>query len=395
MPIDLVDKLNPTKGPLLPGVRVSDNMSLCSIPADLLFQLTLDPRDAEDKKKVAASRDLQQLAELREDVQRLFEGQKKKNVPDYAEYICAVHEGAAGMTPPIILFSEDDLAGAYDESGLGYLQVPWGKRLIAIDGETQLAARQEARNVAPETSEAYVAVAIVHGHSKSWARQSFHDLNVLGVKPNTALGIGMDTRDPLTRIARDVEAHVPFLKGRVNTSRRQLRVSDHDVMTITALRGACITLAEGISGVKYGAKPVVISEKLVPRVAQVAREWFTALTDAFGPAMEDREHKLASAPSVLSALGAMGHELINIDDQVVRSQRIAKLVSSLAEVDWRRGRAWEGIAGKFTPKGAFSVGGSKETAYAVFDALADSSSPAYARIRPVIPVTDEVTETAP
>ena len=233
----------------------------------------------------------------------------------------------------------------------------------------------------PATSEENIAVVVVHGFNKNWARQSFHDLNVLGVKPNTALGIGMDSRDPLTQIARDVETHVPFLKGRVNKSRRQLGETETDVMTITTLRGACITLAEGISGVKYGAKPVVVSDSKLPRIAEVARAWFKALTDAFGPAMEDRENKVAGAPSILSALGAMGFELINIDDVSARQQKIRELIDGLRDVDWRRGKHWEGIAGKFTPKEAFSVGSSKETAYAVYDALADKTSSSYQRIR--------------
>lgn len=376
-----ITKLNPTRGPLLPGVKIDDHMALCSLQANLLFQLTLDPRDAEDKKKVAASKDLQELSELRKDVQRLFDGEKKRNVPSYANYICALQQGTDGMTPPIILYSKDELASGFDESGLGALQVPWGRHLIAIDGETQLAARHEAKNVDPSTAEGNVAVVVVHGYSKEWARQSFHDLNVLGVLPNTALGIAMDARDPLTRIARDVEGAVPFLKGRVNTSRRQLKANDIDLMTITALRGACITLAEGISGVKYGAKPVPVPDSDVPRLRKVAIEWFSALTAALGPAMEDRENKLASSPSILAALGAMGHELIQIQNATEREQRRDELVDRLRQVDWRRGRHWEGIAGKFTPKGVFSIGGSKETAYAVYGALADTNSEAYKIVR--------------
>lgn len=380
---EITPKLNPTKGPLLPGVRVSDKMALCAVQANLLFQLTRDPRDAEDKKKLAASKDLQVLAELREDVQRLFEGQKRKNVPTYADYICAIHDGQDGMTPPIILYSEEPLIQQFDDSGLGFLQVAWGRMLIAIDGETQLAARFEAANRNPETADASVAVFVVHGFSKNWARQSFHDLNVLGIRPNAALGIGMDARDPLTQIARQVETRVPFLKDRVNKSRRQLRSSDTDVMTITALRGACITLAEGIAGVKYGAKPVMVPDAQVPKIAKVAEEWFTALTNEFGAAMEDRETKLASAPSVLSALGAIGHDLVNIEDAELRKRKIDELIGSLRNVDWRRSKHWEGIAGKFTPKGVFSVGGAKETAYAVYDALADKRSRAYAQVRNV------------
>jgi DNA sulfur modification protein DndB len=293
----------------------------------------------------------------------------------------AVLRGQDGMTPPIILYSEDGLEVEVDEYGKGFLQVPFDRRLVAIDGETQLAARFEAINIDPEIKREVVPVYICHGRDKGFARQCFHDLNVLGVRPNAALSIGMDARDPLTRIAREVERRVPFFRGRVNKVRRQLRTADTDVVTITALRGACTTLAEGIAGVKYGTRPVHIPDALVDRILEAAAEWFTAVTDSIGPAMEDREHKLASAPSVLAAIGAMGHELLNLEDSSARVRRCDILVSKLRTVDWRRGKHWEGIAGKFTPKGAFSVGGSKETAYAVYDALNDETSAGYAQVR--------------
>jgi DGQHR domain-containing protein len=385
METELADRLDthllPTEGPLMASVKINEHMSLCSIPTNLLFDLAPDPREAEDKKKIAASKTLEKVAELRDDVQRMFEGSKRKNVPSYAKYIVGLQHGAEGMTPPIILYSPDELPSDHNSSGLGYLQAPYGTKLVAIDGETQLAARYEAANIDPATAKEKVAVYVIHGRPKNWARQSFHDLNLLSVKPNTALGIGMDARDPLTQVARTVEIKVPFLRGRVNKARRQLRSGDTDVVTITALRGACVTFAEGISGVKYGAKSVSVPESKLPRIEEVAVEWFGALTEEFGAAMADREYKLASAPSVLAALGAIGHDLINIDNATERGQKIQQLIGGLRDVDWRRAKHWEGIAGKFTPKGAFSVGGSKETAYAVFDALADRSSPSYQLIR--------------
>jgi DNA sulfur modification protein DndB len=377
----LSTKLNPTEGHMLAGVQISDHLFLARVRATQLFQIAPDPRDAEDRKKVEASKELQDLREIREDVQRLFAGQKAKNVPGYADYIVAVLQGQDGMTPPIILYSEEGLQIEVDEYGKGFAQVPFDRRLVAIDGETQLAARFEAINIDPETKREVVPVYVCHGRDKGFARQCFHDLNVLGVRPNAALSIGMDARDPLTRVAREVERRVPFFRGRVNKVRRQLRAADTDVVTITALRGACTTLAEGIAGVKYGTRPVHVPDPQVNQVLDVAVEWFTAVTDAIGPAMEDREYKLASAPSVLAAVGAMGHELLNLDDSSARVRRCDVLVSRLRSVDWRRGKHWEGIAGKFTPKGAFSVGGSKETAYAVYDALNDETSTGYAQVR--------------
>ena len=375
-------RLNPTDGHLIAGVKINDNQFLGRLKATQLFQIAPNPRDAEDRKKVDASKELQDLREIRDEVQRLFAGAKAKNVPAYADYIVDVHSTEVdGITPPIILYSEDELAHEIDESGKGFIQVPYDKRLVAIDGETQLAARFEAANLMPDTKNEFVAIYICHGRDKLWARQCFHDLNVLGVRPNAALSIGMDARDPLTRVAREAERQVPFFRDRVNKARRQLGAHDKDVVTITSLRGACITLAEGIGGVKYGTRPVALSADRVQRVLQVTVEWFRAVTGAIGPAMEDRENKLASAPTVLAAIGAMGHELVNIDEPAMREAKTAGLIRKLRTVDWRRSKHWEGIAGKFTPKGTFSVGGSKETAYAVYEALNDETSSGYVSVR--------------
>jgi isocitrate lyase len=50
-------------------------------------------------------------------------------------------------------------------------------------------------------------------------------------------------------------------------------------------------------------------------------------------------------------------------------------------VKWDRSKRWEGIAGKYTAKGVFTVGGAKETAYAVYSALTDSNDNAFKLIR--------------
>jgi DNA sulfur modification protein DndB len=153
------------------------------------------------------------------------------------------------------------------------------------------------------------------------------------------------------------------------------------VVTITALRGACVTPAEGIGGVKYGARPVHVDANKVEHVCNMATEWFTAVANAIGSAIEDRERTLASAPAVIAAIGAIGHELVQIGDPNSRASRREEMLDRLRLVKWDKSKAWEGIAGKFSPKGNFSVGGSKETAYAVYAALTDRSSEGYGRIR--------------
>lgn len=373
--------LKPTDGHIIAGTKIDSHRFIGRVPTAQLFQIAPDPRDTENKKKLDASKQLQDLYDVRQDVQRLFEGQKRKNVQPYAEYIVGLLNGDDGIIPAVTLFSKSRLEIEEKEDGTCFIQIPWGEQLVAIDGETQLAARHEAANIDPRTKQEFVPVYICHGKDTLWARQAFHDLNTLGVKPNAALSIGMDARDPLTGVCREVERRVSFFSDRVNKVRRQLRSTDGDVVTITALRGACVTVAKGINGVQFGARPVPIDPEQVKSIEAAAIDWFKAVCDAIGPAIEDRENKLASAPSVLAAIGALGHPLVSISDPQERQQRARELAKTLASVNWERGKRWEGVAGKFTPKGSFTVGGAKETAYAVYSALADPSDPGYESVR--------------
>lgn len=377
--------LNPTDGHIIAGTRIDDHRFLGRVRAAQLFQIAPDPRDTENKKKFDASKEVQDLFSVREEVQRLFEGAKKKNVTPYSEYIVGLTTGEDGLTPVITLFSEPSLAVDEREDGTGFLQVPWELRLVAIDGETQLAARHEAANLNPLTKQEFVPIYVCHGRDQLWARQCFHDLNTLGVRPNAALSIGMDARDPITRVTREVERRVTFLKGRINKVRRQLRASDTEVTTIAALRGGCVTLAKGITGVQYGARPVQIDEQEVARVEAAAIDWFSALTDSLGPVLQDRETNVTASPAVLSALGAVGHQALLIEDAHARRMKCVELANGLKAVNWTRGKVWEGIAGKFTPKGSFSLGGPKETAHAIFAALTNPASEGYARVRGLAP----------
>jgi len=373
--------LNPTDGHLVAGVKLDEHRFLGKMKGAQLLQVAVDPRKTEDLKQVAASAELDSIRRIRMDVQRLFEGAKAKNVESYAKYIVGLRAGTPGMTPPIILFTEQALQIEEQQDGTAFAQIPYGTQVIAIDGETQLAARFEAANIDPATRSESVPVVLCYGRTLDWARQVFHDLNTLAVQPNAALSISMDQRDPLTHVARQVEMRVPFFSGRVNKVRRQLRRSDAHIVTITALRGACVTLAEGIGGVRHGARPVYMDPARVRFVEDVAVEWFGAVGEAFGSAMEDRDRTLAAAPAVLAAIGAVGHTLMSVADPQERAARRSELIDRLRIVRWDKDKLWEGIAGKFSPKGTFSVGGSKETAYAVYAALTDQTNAGYRRVR--------------
>jgi DNA sulfur modification protein DndB len=379
---------NPSEGIPFSCQVLDRHKVIGAMPGALLEQVTYDPRTIEDKRAPAYDPRLHEAAEIRREVQRLFEGVKKANVNPYAEYIGHLaRDEQYGITPPIILWSPEPLQVLEAGYGLHLAVIPFGKLFVPIDGETQLAARYEAWERDSTVRDQAVPVMIAHGLDSGWARQAFHDINVLGRRPNAAIAISMDNRDPATQIARDLETKVGYLKGRINTMRRQLRKTDRNagqVMTVTALRSSVVTIAEGIGGVAHGTKPVQIEQD--SEVARVAAAWWDALGEHLGDEIAANE-SVASSPAAIAALGAVGHRLheAGFSDDGDLEDAADDLARALSEdIDWMKGSRWAGIAGKFTPKGAFSVGGAKETSYRIYEALVDETSDAFRRIRPAL-----------
>lgn len=361
--------MNPANGSLVVGTRVGRHRFIGRMMAAQLFQLAPDPRkDAQDA--------------LRRQIQREFEGAKKKNVSPYADYIVDVAHGKPGQAPVIALYTPEELPIEEHDDGSAVLQIPWDVHLTALDGETQLAARYEAQARDPETRHEMVPVDICWSESPQWARQVFHDRNALGVRPTLAISLSMDERDALTAVCREVEAQVEFFCGRVNNQRRQLRKADKDVVTITGFRGACATLAKGITGVAFGTKPVPLSRAQAMMVSRAAVDWFDTVAKTIGVQIESRDTMIAGSNSALAALGAIGHKTLHIEDDAERRKAGQDLVARyLTGVNWARGPTWDGIAGRITTKGRFSVAGTKEAAYGIFAALTEEGSDVYNKVR--------------
>ena len=366
--------------PVLGNVKIHGHEFVAAIPAAQLLKITRDPRDSENARLRAGSPELQDLFKLREEVQRMFKGAKEKNVESYAGYIVNLQSGSDGITPQIVLFTREKLICETEGLSWGTLYLPWDVEWVAIDGETQLAARFEAATINPETRKQQVDVKFCYDRPLEWAKQAFHDLNLLSVRPNAATAIAMDMRDPLTSVTRDV-AKLPFFDGRV-ASYRQLKKNDTGICTLSVLRTAIVCFSEGIGGLQYGNKPVGLATERNAVVQKAALEYFSALTGKLGPKMEQRNETVAASPAVMAALGAIGHNASTIADPSVRQAEIAAVLQRLDGVDWSRGQKWDGIAGKMRPDGVFSTaGGAKDSGHACYSALADSSSNHFGTIR--------------
>jgi DNA sulfur modification protein DndB len=269
--------------------------------------------------------------------------------------------------------------------GTSYVLIPTGEKLLTIDGETQVTSHYTVDDQAdPELKKAHrefpLAMVVHHDITVETARQFFHDLNLLAVRPNSSLGLAMDSKDPLTKIVGDLELQVPFLTGRVDRQARQLSKRSTRVVTFGALRQAVLNIAFGMAGVQYGSRPAPLEDVDLQEVQAVAKDWLKDFFDEFAAQVVDRDNSLAGTAPVLAAIGAMGNQLL----KAVPEHRVGlrqAMLNDLRQVDWTKGPNWAGIAGKFTSKGAFSVGGTKEVGYAVYNVLTDSQNAGYARIR--------------
>lgn len=393
-------ELDLSAGSYVRGIPVDDTTFIAVLSFQQLKVITRDPALLQPNAKRPGSDadDLENEAEIHELIQRALTGSKKTNVGSYKNYIAGVVQGEVGVLPPIHLWSADPLSLA-TQGVSTYGLVPSGEHLLAIDGETQLTAHYRLDGdsaIPPELRKQHrehkLTAVIHHGVNVRAARQYFHDLNVLAVRPNTSLGLSMDTNDPLMQVVADIET-LDVLLNRVDKMARQLPRKSSKLVTLQSLRQMIVNIGKGISGVQYGARPAPVDDIDIEALTAVARELVGGFFKRFLPQIADRDNSLAGSGPVLAAVGAMGHAVLRAPAED-RNRLIEQLLSSLDDVDWSKSDHWVGIAGNYTSKGVFSAKGTKEVAYAVFNVLADPSNPGYHRIRSADPAKAS-TDTTP
>lgn len=382
------EQLDLSAGAYVKGIVLNDRCFLAATTFQQLRTFTRDPdvlqpgsKRGNDDPSIEDERAIHDL------IQRALAGNKKSNVPRYSRYIeDLVSEKGPGVLPPMHLWSAQRLE-VVTVGASTYALVPNGEYLLAIDGETQLASHHalaRASGVNDSTRMAHrkfpLASVFHHGVPTKTARQYFHDLNILAVRPNTSLGLAMDTQDPTMQVVSDVEANLELLAGKVEKMSRQLPRKSAKLVTLQNLRQMVVNVAKGISGVQYGARPVPAQGLDLRELTLVATGWIGAFFDDFIDKIEDRETYLVASGPVLAAVGAMGQELLPLGpDERAKTQE--RLLDTLRAVDWSKGEHWVGIAGNITASGVFSVKGTKEVAYAVYNALSDTDTPSYHQIR--------------
>lgn len=374
-----------------------------------LLAITEDPNREENRKALASGgRALRDHAEIRGQVQRLLRGTAKgRNVPEYADYIAQGLSGKLGRawsTPPVCLWcAEEETLEVRRQEGQPFatIYVPPGTPIVAIDGETQLAALFRIY----EEPEAYdldlrafrrmsLPYELYWNISVADARQSFHDRNLLGVPVNKTLALGMDTRDLGTTIAQrvvssttvEVEGRPESLSTYVNVAKRQLSKADPEWLTLSAVRTLAVTTVWGKSGVEMTSSSLsaddlpagASEEEVLAEAASLIALVFRTFADEF------RGRTSITAPAVLAGIGVALHRATPWADENdgVRLAR-ENVVALLSQVRWeRQADYWDGVAAKVTPSGGLSfAGGAKDSGHRVADAILNPHSDLGRRIR--------------
>ncbi|MGY1804758.1 DNA sulfur modification protein DndB [Blastococcus sp. SYSU D00922] len=391
-------------GIAIPAMVVDENEAFGVVPLAQLVTLVPDPIEAERGR--SSSPTMAKYQALRAEVQRAVTGAKADNANRFARYLTEGLKGnSSWVVPPITLYHETLLEQVllpdYEPNRIALL-IPHGETMTAIDGETQRIAWGKVHQALNDAVwHQPIKVTIHHGRSVPWARQSFYDLNTLEVKPNVAVAVGMDTRDPVTRIATKLvtETGIP-----VSFTKRQLKKDSTELLTISNVRTAIVTTVLGMAGVALGAKPVgdrlegVDLQRLEQEVLAV---WKPLLTE-LRPVLERKDETVAGSPAVMAALGGLAHRTIASPPrrEDVEAWTVEDVLTLLRSVEWDRSRQlpngeivfpWAGIAGKVSSKvdqitgevrsRTFAIGGPKEVGYAVLDALLRPNSPTGLQIR--------------
>lgn len=386
LPFDL------SKGQWIVAIPRSEDEAVAVLTVQQLLSLVPDPVASEKPQRVSEDPRLAEYAELRKEVQRAVQGAKARNATKFGDYLV---EGLVGrrpwMVPAITLYHPDQLQQVPLGNGVVALCLPFGDFFVAIDGETQRIAWQFASREYSKALGTTVKVVIHHGKPMNDARQGFSDLNTREVKPSAAVAIAMDSQDFATKVTRRIIEESDVLRDKVNMQRRQLRRTDTDLLTISALRTGVVTTILGTAGLQVGSRPIpaLPSETNREEVESATVEVWTAIAEALEDELQPsrRPFSVVSAPSVLAGIGAVAHHTMPVPprDEDMTSMSIEQVLDLLDGVVWDRGddqtSVWDGIAGKFSAAGSFAVGGPKEVGHMIAEALFEISSESGKRIR--------------
>ncbi|TQM36033.1 hypothetical protein [Pseudonocardia cypriaca] len=403
--VNVAEFIDPSRASAITCLYVDEHSVLATLSLGHLLELVPDPEKLEDKKlrpSMLADPALAKHIEERERIQRLFTGEKRRNVPRYGEFILnRTINGEHRGTPPILLGTPVKLRVVRMPDGSAKIGLPFGRKLIAVDGETQRAAwtrvnnelllRIDAgENLQELLEDIRVPVEIHHGLGPDELGDLFYWRNVLGTKVNANEALSRDMHDPATQIVRHIlDMPIQRVDGQrvrvsavVMQSSRQVGKTAQEWITLSALRTLVVTTLLGRPGFQYGAKPVPGMDDVDFRhVRDEISKVIHAILQRFAVQFTNKSEYLIGAPAILGGIGVLAHRVLTTIPSTSPRLTLEQVLDTLDEIRWEREGFWDGIGTRRTPKGAVTVAGPKEVGYAVADAIEGSNEITAAKIR--------------
>jgi DNA sulfur modification protein DndB len=164
-----------------------------------------------------------------------------------------------------------------DDPSAGVLTLRSTVVLFPADGQHRAAAIKIALKERPKLASQQIPVVLVPYERKPVVRQMFSDLNLNAKPVSKTVGYALETRDPLTLLAKAVAKAVPLFGDRVNYNSNSLPDSSVHVITLNTLRAGTEKLCEEGLGLDFSS----IGRGAVPdRKSEIVDLW-NLIIDSF------------------------------------------------------------------------------------------------------------------
>lgn len=311
------------------GAAVSDTEFVGVTTLGALKAVLINPEnfDSKDGQKSLKDPIDQNARNFRNTVQRTFTGAtKKENLPSYASYIADVREDKiVGCTPAITLFCLPPAECDSDETGVAInaldkhtavATIHPDARLIAIDGETQTAARFRVSDANKSAWGDVIKVILYYGLDPDMhGSQFFNDLNSLQRPVNKALIAAADRRGVITDSVFSAIKRMPALEGRINRKSDTLSIKPsraNEITTLQRLLAFSVAVVEGdsfFSGGTTNTRLKNLNRKGTLADTNYAKSrvasGISSLIECFQKEMSLRQEYIAFDRPMMIALGAL------------------------------------------------------------------------------------------
>jgi hypothetical protein len=239
------------------------------------------------------------------------------------------------------------------------------KKAMEADGESRLLAIRRALSTNSKLSgtrqeklrATLITVDVIHGVPTAAMGQMFADLNGKGVTLTKNETEGLNIRDPWTKATKDIfdALNVPLVTtGRQVTAANQAE-NKHLIIgqAVTMTRGLGLGFSKAVSTTAH--EDVIKQQEDYDRLVAAGVKWFGHVLNHFeAPTLPDGtcDARIFTDPDLVLravpvkvALGVMGNPWFEVN----RPEQ-AKHRQALEEINWHVSTAWQGIAGKVSPK---------------------------------------------